>query len=598
MRLLIFLLFLLPLSLIGQVESQFNGTLNVFSGSRIGSTNTFTISGIFNSTTTSYTSSQSDTGDIVQVQSGARFYWLHIYSIASNSGGVITCNVRDSSSTLTTFPLGKWSIFRPTPNLRLPLSPDGETNASRSSTFNTLALRVDEIQTSVASATNCEQTFTKNNHGFRKWTPIYWTGSTYVRPPYDSLVPDYIVVDSLTANTFTVANCGTYATTLANGLYWFTSASPGYSLTADTVKVPIFQVIDSVLFFQPLIGFNLMANEGGGVSSSVLADTAAAIRNDFPSSVNIYNSDGMITVPREIGLGGSNGDYLTIDGTPNNKALDLYLTGTGTYVNDSYFKVSSEKTDGKNNQGELSWSHYIYGPGNMDYSISNISSATRNATGNTGSFYDLDLRRASGTFISKHKMQIDSLSRLYNFLEYKSDSVSGGGRKHISGFAYKTQTSGQNVIIAPTKSWLLQTNFYNSSTKFDWLRVDNLDTDTTSNRLSFYNNKYVFPNARPSATASAVSSLIWTAGTPSFLRSQHGVSTGTTDGSGDLTVTFAAAMPDITYTGLVTSTTTGTVAGTVHTKATGTMKVRFYNPLSGGACTGCAVSLDYEVKDY
>jgi len=268
------------------VESQFNGTLNVFSGSRIGSTNTFTISGIFNSTTTSYTSSQSDTGDIVQVQSGSRFYWLHIYSIASNSGGVITCNVRDSSSTLTTFPLGKWNIFRPTPNLRLPLSPDGESNASRSATFNTLALRVDEIQSAVSSATNCEQTITKAAHGFRPWTPIFYNGSTYIRPTNDSIVPDYIVVDSLTANTFKVATCGTYSTVLANGLYWYTNDSPGYSLTPDTTKVPLFQVIDSVLILDPIVGFNLMAGGGSGdVTSAVLADTAAAIRADFPNGI-------------------------------------------------------------------------------------------------------------------------------------------------------------------------------------------------------------------------------------------------------------------------------------------------------------------------
>lgn len=293
MRILIFLLFLLPLSLIGQVESQFNGTLNVFSGSRIGSTNTFTISGIFSSTTTSYTSSQSDTGDIVQVQSGSRFYWMHIYSIASNAGGVITCNVRDSSSTLTTFPTGKWSVFRPTTNLRLPLSPDGETNASRSSTFNTLALRVDNLQTSVASATNCEQTLTKNNHGFSKWTPIYWTGSAYVRPPYDSLVPDYIVVDSLTANTFKVANCGTYTTSLTNGLYWFTSASPGYSLTADTTKVPLFQALNGKLILNPIVGFNLMSGSGDATLTA-LADTAAAIRADI-SSAGITALTGDVT---------------------------------------------------------------------------------------------------------------------------------------------------------------------------------------------------------------------------------------------------------------------------------------------------------------
>lgn len=296
-KLILFLLFLLPLSLIGQVESQFNGTLNVFSASRIGFTNTFTISGIFSSTTTSYTSANSATGDIVQVQSGTRFYWMHIYSIASNSGGVITCNVRDSSSTLTTFPTGKWSIFRPTPNLRLPLSPDGETNASRSATFNTLALKVDDIQQQVSSSTNCERTITKTAHGFRKWTPVYWTGSNYVRPPYDSLVPDYIVVDSLTANTFKVASCGTYPTVLPDGLYWFTNQSPGYSLTPDTTKAPLFQVIDSVLILNPIVGFNLMSGSGssGDVTSQVLADTAAAIRADFPTGVS-DGDKGDITV--------------------------------------------------------------------------------------------------------------------------------------------------------------------------------------------------------------------------------------------------------------------------------------------------------------
>jgi len=293
-QLLIALLLILPLALFSQVESQFNGTLNIFSGYRIGSTNTFTISGIFNSTTTSYTSSQVDTGDVIQVLSGSQFYWFHIYSITSSSGGVITCSVRDSTSTRTVAPSGVVNLFRPTPNLRLPLQADGISNAAKSSVFNTLALRVDEIQTSVASATNCEQTLTKNAHGFRPWTPVYWTGATYARPTVDSIVPDYIVVDSLTANTFKVASCGTYPTTLADGLYWYTDQSPGYSLTQDTTKAALFQVIDSVLVLNPIVGFNLMA-AGGDVTIDMLADTAAAIRADFPSGVT-DGDKGEITV--------------------------------------------------------------------------------------------------------------------------------------------------------------------------------------------------------------------------------------------------------------------------------------------------------------
>jgi hypothetical protein len=102
----------------------------------------------------------------------------------------------------------------------------------------------------------------------------------------------------------------------------------------------------------------------------------------------------------------------------------------------------------------------------------------------------------------------------------------------------------------------------------------------------------------PSATSGAISSLSWTAGTPSFLRSQHGVAAGTTDGSGDLTVTFAAAMPDATYTMIATVEGTTSYTISVHTKATGTCKVRFFNPATGAAVTATSVTISYEAKDY
>ena len=608
MKYLILFLLLLPLSLIGQVESQFNGTLNVFSGTRIGSTNTFTISGIFNSTTTSYTSSQSDTGDIVQVQSGARFYWMHIYSIASNAGGVITCNVRDSSSTLTTFPLGKWSIFRPTTNLRLPLSPDGETNASRSSTFNTLALRVDEIQTAVASATNCEQTFTKASHGFRKGTPVFWNGSTYIRPTADSLVPDFVVVDSLTLNTFKVANCGTYTTALANGLYWFTSASPGYSLTQDTTKVPLFQALNGKLILNPIVGFNLMS--GGDAIENVTytsSDSTSAGGNPSTTNgvVNIlkYTGNGTATVPsfdlvpnlsnanqtitgnRNIYLGAGS---LNINGTLNQERFKGYLEIDAVSSNNVEFDYRSFLS-----AGSYINSYSAYGGEYDGHDFYwNVSNEVTKSPTNNYSYQSYNTSRSSGGTIYQVGFvnMVDSVQNSY--LGALKINLAGG-ISYASGFISGLSAYGLAEAYSPIPIWAVQRKI--SSSYFNYLKINT--SDTTSNSVLPY-GKYALPNATPSATASAISNLIWTAGTPSFLRSQHGVATGTTDGSGDLTVTFAAAMPDAAYTMIATVEGTTSYTISAHTKATGTCKVRFFNPTTGAAVTATSVTISYEAKDY
>jgi len=140
-------------------------------------------------------------------------------------------------------------------------------------------------KTGGSGTANCEQTLAKTSHGFSKWTPVYWNGSAWARPTYDSIIPTYIVVDSTTANTFKVANCGNYASSLTAGLYYYKGASPGYSLTPTSIPTPIFEVAQSRLILQPLVGFSLAGGGSGDVTSSVLADTAAAIRADFPSGV-------------------------------------------------------------------------------------------------------------------------------------------------------------------------------------------------------------------------------------------------------------------------------------------------------------------------
>jgi len=114
-------------------------------------------------------------------------------------------------------------------------------------------------------------------------------------------------------------------------------------------------------------------------------------------------------------------------------------------------------------------------------------------------------------------------------------------------------------------------------------------------------NDYYMPTAAPSIATGDISTIVWTGNsteaTPTFVRKQRGTHSGTCDGSGDLTITFASALPDATYLAFAQSLTVGTAVGTVHTKAAGSMKVRFYNPLTGVACASCAVAVDYDVED-
>jgi len=128
----------------------------------------------------------------------------------------------------------------------------------------------------------------------------------------------------------------------------------------------------------------------------------------------------------------------------------------------------------------------------------------------------------SGRKFAFYVNSVDSLGTEYhqNGISGSFDSLANDSASksfYFGGFAYRNQTSQwQNKSIAATKSWLVQQNYGTGSTKFDWLRVDNLDTDTTSNRLSFYNNKYVLPNTRPASGSGLKQSIVWTAGTPAF----------------------------------------------------------------------------------
>lgn len=136
---------------------------------------------------------------------------------------------------------------------------------------------------------------------------------------------------------------------------------------------------------------------------------------------------------------------------------------------------------------------------------------------------------------------------------------------------------------------------------------DHLKFNVNSNSFEFSGERltipfsYKLPIINPSLTVNARSNLSWV-GTgsstiPSFIRSQYGVSSGTTDVSGDLTITVPT-MPDATYSANITVEGTTSYTVSVHTKITTTFKVRFFNPTTGAAVASTAVSCSYKIEDY
>jgi len=151
----------------------------------------------------------------------------------------------------------------------------------------------------------------------------------------------------------------------------------------------------------------------------------------------------------------------------------------------------------------------------------------------------------------------------------------------------------------------LHANFINGSNVNDVFRLDNTRTRlfnvTTSGIVNLL--YYSLPHSSPDSVNGSISTPIWTGlgatATPSFLRSQHNVATGTTDGSGDLTVTFASAMPDATYTALCQSEgNANSYTWEVHTKTTASFKIRVRDSNTKAVVTATSITFGYEAKDY
>jgi len=107
---------------------------------------------------------------------------------------------------------------------------------------------------------------------------------------------------------------------------------------------------------------------------------------------------------------------------------------------------------------------------------------------------------------------------------------------------------------------------------------------------------------QPSVAAGTKANVLYTgngsANAATYSYFQSGVFSGTTDSNGDIQLLFPSALPDTTYSILVTVAGTTLYSCTAHTKATGGVYIRCFN--SSGTVLGAGINIDlnYEARDY
>jgi hypothetical protein len=241
----ILLLLLFAVPGFAQVQSQFNGSINIISATQVNPTR-YRILGFFNDINGQYTSDLCELGDILYTAEGFSCVRFQVDSIVNDMGGIITAYVTDIDSVATVPPGGIGAILRETRNNDYPLYVPGISENLLSCIQTHFAMLSDDGGGSVI-------TITQENHGFSKWAPVYWDDSTFIAAN-DTVVASYIVIDSIDANTFSVAANGSFDTELADGYYY--QYDNTYSTTADDIVIPLFNVVQGILTINPLRGYD------------------------------------------------------------------------------------------------------------------------------------------------------------------------------------------------------------------------------------------------------------------------------------------------------------------------------------------------------
>ncbi len=355
-NILLALLCLFSFTLAAQVERMPNLTASYNAAQSGGGSGYWQLTGTFSDAAGVYDAAGVQVGDIVFFSDGMYTFFLPVTEVVSAAHPSLTVKVSSAGITqISSIPSGQKAIFHPTSKGYFPFV-SGISNADQQVYNEYLMSLLDQ------GGGSCELVVTQTAHAFPPWTPLVWNGSEYERPANDTIIPDYIVVDSLTANTFKVASCGTYATDLTNGMYWYTNESPGYSLVQDTVKLALFNVIEGQLTLRPLVGFNLGATGSSSLEHEYadLIDQLQPTNGDFTSGTGWTLTTGWSISGGKATDDGNNEDYLScsvsMPGYTASRTLyvvEMDVTGSGDlYVNVSF---NGDYYSGEVNQKGVTW---------------------------------------------------------------------------------------------------------------------------------------------------------------------------------------------------------------------------------------------------
>ena len=174
---------------------------------------------------------------------------------------------------------------------------------------------------------------------------------------------------------------------------------------------------------------------------------------------------------------------------------------------------------------------------------------------------------------------------------------------------------GIGNITSPTARLHLEAGTATASTAPLKLTTGTLLTTPETGAIEFASSRLTFTptstrhdvllipsTEQPSVAAGTKANVLYTgngsANAATYSYFQSGVFSGTTDSNGDIQLLFPSALPDVTYSILVTVAGTTLYSCTAHTKATGGVYIRCFN--SSGTVLGAGINIDlnYEARDY